>query len=114
MNEQAAFSTVLKILSVAVSTLAIISLPPWFFVALFSMMIFDSHGSTGSLIAWMLFFSIWAHPVGVFYGAKYIFGNKIRDVQRYFIGIGFTLLPAMITFVLFFAIDLFCAGKFSC
>ncbi|MEQ6289221.1 hypothetical protein ACFPAG_01140 [Vogesella sp. GCM10023246] len=114
MNEQAASRTILKLLSVAVSLLAIISLLPWLFVALFSIMLFDSPRSTGSFITWMLFYSIWAYPGGVLFGAKYIFGNKAQNAQQYFIGIGLTILPAIISVCLFFAVDIFCAGKFSC
>jgi hypothetical protein len=103
-----------RIVSSIISVLAIISLIPGLGILMMSPMVFDAPGSERNVVAWMLVFSVLAHPFAVIRGAMLIFNNKARDIRRYVVGIGITLAPLALIFVLLFLSEIFCDGNFGC
>ena len=79
-----------------------------------SPMMFDAPGSERNVLLWLFFFSILAHPIAVITGAKIIFKNKLRDKRRYMVGVGVTLTPLTLTFILCVLLSIFCDGNFAC
>lgn len=79
-----------------------------------SPMMFDAPGSERNVLLWLFFFSILAHPIAVISGAKIIFKNKLRDKRRYMVGVGVTLTPLTLIFILCFLLSIFCDGNFAC
>lgn len=94
--------------------MALISIVPGLGVLLMSPMLFDAPGSERNVLVWMLLFTILAHPVAVINGAMIIFSNKVRNMQRYIVGVGITLAPLAFVFILFLSMDIFCDGSFRC
>ena len=103
-----------RIASSIISVLALISILPGVGLLMMSPMLFDAPGSERNILVWMLFFGVLAHPIAVISGAILIFNNKVRNAQRYIVGVVITLAPTLFVVVLFFAIDMFCNGSFSC
>ena len=107
-------SLFVRIVSWIISVSALISILPGLGMLMMSPMIFDAPGSGQNVLVWMLFFAVWTHPVAVISGAMIIFNNKARSIQRYFVGVGVTLVPLALAVISFLAIDIFCEGGFSC
>lgn len=104
----------IRIVSSIISVLALISLLPAAGVLMMSPMLFDAPGSERIVLLWVLFFSVLTHPIAVISGAMIIFKNKVRNMQRYLIGVGITLAPLALIFILCFVIEIFCDGNFDC
>jgi hypothetical protein len=104
----------IRIVSSIISVLALISLLPAAGVLMMSPMMFDAPGSERNVLLWLFFFSILAHPIAVISGAKIIFKNKLRDKRLYMVGVGVTLTPLTLIFILCFLLSIFCDGNFAC
>lgn len=88
---------------------------PAFFMALMSVMLFDSPGSTESSLTWTLFFSLISFPILCLLSIPFtwVFYKKEKPKAALWVSLSplFSVLFIIIAFVL---LEVFCNGQFNC
>ncbi len=105
----------IKIVNIILSVIWCLILPFAGIMAMFSPMMFDSPESTESMMAWLVFFSVFFFPLVIILSvaATWI----IWAYKKYKLSLWIALLPLfniMLILISFFLLAVLCSGEFAC